>query len=205
MMVLADKSKKYGYDYPKDCYLSDELLERRNAETPDFLELKRLTNIPVFLYGPEKSGGKLHKFVKHRDSIFLGDAKTATSNYVMERADWDGPVVFGTPLNSIEAKRIWGEVWLVPPEVILNLDRLNGNNELTKRDKRFVWLQEQGLDGKPNLRPALKCWMYLAETKYWEDQQTVKMASTKAGLEEVYEWKTDVQFEIPAFLTRRAY
>src|SRR5690606_39436493 len=85
MMVLADKNKKYGYDYPKDCYLSDELLERRNAETPDFLELKRLTNIPVFLYGPEKSGGKLHKFVKHRNSIFLGDRSEEHTSELQSR------------------------------------------------------------------------------------------------------------------------
>lgn len=197
--------QKYNQTYPKDCYLTDELFERRNRETPDYLDLKRLTNIPVFVYGPEKSGGKLHKYLNRKGSIFLGDAKTATTNYVMEKADWDGPVVFGTTIQSVLTRRIWGEAWLVPPEVILNLDKLNGNHELTKREQRFVWLQEQGMEGKPNIRPALKCWMYLAETSYWEDQQTVKMGTSKAGTEDVYDWKTDIQFEIPDFLRRKTY
>lgn len=192
--------KKYGQDYPKDCYLSNELLDRRNPETPDYLELKCLSNIPVFVYGPEKCGGKLNKYINRTGNVFLGEAKTATNNYVMEKAEWDGPVVYGTAINLVNSRRIYGEVYLVDALTILNLDKLNGNQEITKREKRFVWLQEQGMEGKPNVRPALKCWVYIAADEYWEDQRTVEMGYTKYGNEEVFDWKTDIQFEIPDFL-----
>lgn len=204
-LSLDDLRKRYPNQYNKDCYLTDELYDRRNHETPDFLDLKRQTNIPVFLYGPEKIGGKLNRFIQSdTKAVFLGEGRTATQSYVMERAEWDGPVVFNTVAQN--SFRVYGEVYLVSPKTILNLDKLNANNEMTRREKKFVWLMEQGVKGKPKLHPALKCWMYCGREDYWEDQTTQRMGTIKGfNGETAYEWKTDDQFEIPDFLQRSAY
>lgn len=197
---MAHFNPRFPNQYHKDCYLTDELFTRRNSESPDFLELKAFENIPIFVYGPEMTGGKLNKFVTSDPStIFLGEAKSCTESYVMEKADWDGPVLFksGAVQNS---RRVYGEVYLVSPRVILNLDKLNANQEVTKREKFYFWLMEQTVKDKPNLHPALKCWVYLADWDYWETQQTVSMETKKSGKEEYYEWTNDEQFEIPAFL-----
>lgn len=202
MTSLSDLRKRYPNQYDKDCYLTDELFDRRNPETPDYLDFKNLRNIPIFVYGSEMTGGKLHRFLQNDiEAIFLGDGRTATASYVMEKAEWDGPVVFNTVAQN--SFRVYGEVYLVSPKTILNLDKLNANNEIMRREKRFIWLMEQGIKGKANLHPALKCWMYTGIENYWEDQTTHRMETKKgyAG-ESAYEWKTDFQFEIPEFLKR---
>lgn len=192
--------------YQKDCYLTDELFERQNDTTPDWLEIKRFENIPIFVFGQERAGGRFHSILK--DSIWLGEGRTVTHSYLMERTEYDGPVVWHCKHTSVNSHSVHGDVYLVPPKVVLNLDFVNANNEMSRREKNFVWLYDQPLkskDGK-GFRPSLKCWMWLGQEKFWEDQTTLRMATKEnpAG-QKYFEWLNVDQFEIPEFLKKPAF
>jgi hypothetical protein len=192
--------------YQKDCYLTDELFERVNDTTPDWLDIKRVENIPVFVVGQERPGGRHFPILK--DSIWLGEGRTVTHSYLMERSEYDGPVVWHCPKTTMNTHMLHGDIFLVNAKVILNLDFVNANSEMTRREKNFVWLYDQPLKGKEgkSFRPSLKCWMWVGREQFWEDQTTLRMATkkTEAG-HEYFEWLNFEQFEIPDFLKRPSF
>lgn len=182
----------------KDCDLTDQLLERRNETTPDWLDIKLLDNIPVFVYGTLMTGESRSGFLK--DSIFLGEAYTATQGYVMEKAPQGFPVVFSVGVENPKSARIYGEVYLVKPGVILNLDMIEANGFLYQRRKKFVYLLEQEIKPGIKLKPSLKCWLYHGLSEAWEDQPSYPMKTSKVNDKEAYMWSSSFEDEIPNFL-----
>jgi len=188
--------------YQKDCYLTDELFERENETSPDFLDFKNLQNIPVFVYDDCMVGYKNHKLLK--DSVYLGESWTSTQSFVMERSDIDSPVVFHYNGPGVSTKRVYGEVFLLTPKQLLSLDFHMANNELYKREKRFVCLLEQKIKDNVRMKPSLKCWMYLGNPDFWEDRQTVRMSPKETNNQSVWMWtRSTFEDEIPNFLKSR--
>jgi gamma-glutamylcyclotransferase (GGCT)/AIG2-like uncharacterized protein YtfP len=175
----------------KDCDLTDQLLERRNSYTPDFLDRKLEKHIPVFVYGTLKSGFDNHKFLD--GSQALGEAYTTTTSYVMEKCDSGAfPVVYALKSAHPTGQRIYGEVYLVSARHLLNVDVLEKNGQMYQRELRFVHLLEQSFKTKNgSMRPSLKCWIYLGLESFWVHHDTKGMKSKEIENMRVYEWEAE--------------
>lgn len=179
----------------RDCKLTDELLMRDNDETPDYLQLKQRQEHLLFVYGLEKAGGPLHPIIK--DFPTLGDAHTATKAWVMRTVD-NGkvPIAMASSVGQdATSGKVLGEVYVVPPELFLELDRLYGNNTRFVRDTRWIWLADQTLKTQgPRVRPSARCWMYIGHPS-WVHQQSsslcVRKESGANGMiyEKYYDWE----------------
>ncbi|MGE0266072.1 MAG: gamma-glutamylcyclotransferase [Candidatus Obscuribacterales bacterium] len=185
--MAASSGARYGF-----C----EVLERRLSSkfTPDFLERKLERMIPMFFYGTLKKGQRAHSFLKGAE--FVSEAKTASQSFEMFRTspgdEKDFPVVMQSVASKPESGVIWGEVWNVDPITLLEIDRMEGNTELYRRVQRFVWLTDIDVEGKPNLHPSAKVWMYIGVPKYWEDWPLVRAKQNKKdGKVPWYEWEAE--------------
>lgn len=91
---------------------------RDNEFTPDALQLDRLFSyVPVFLYGAEQKGCSNNVILQGFPRIGVGLTKQAAFTlYVCDHE----PVVLETPQDLKYA--VWGEVYLVPPKIIRQLD-----------------------------------------------------------------------------------
>lgn len=142
----------------KDTKLTKELLRRRNKETPDFQELLLEGDNLVFAYGTLRPGGANYHLVKN--SKWLGEGITLADNFIL-RSTGGFPTVKIT--KSHLAGKVCGDVYAVDALTMCELDRLEGNNTLYKRSKKFITMmdQEYPLAGGKTGRPNLECWMYL--------------------------------------------
>ncbi len=180
---MSTENKSY-----KDCTLTDELLERRNRFTPDFLDRKMEKQIPIFVYDRMRAGSSNFSFVK--DAIPLGEAYTTAANFVMETAEDDQAVVFQLEQPNSAGHRVYGEVYLVSPKDLLNIDYLVQNNIRFERSLRYVFLQEQSIPAKnKTMRPSVKCWIYTGKKTFWDQYETTPKRSVEINNQRVYNWE----------------
>ncbi len=188
-------------DWKKDSYLTEDLLQRKNDCSPDFLEWKNTENIPVFVYGNERLGKK-HQDVL-RPHTYMGEGVTVMQHYLMERTEYDGPIVFSAKKVNVNTHGVMGDVFFIPAITLLELDYQMANNEMTVRTHAWVTLLEQT---QSKARPCVRCWMYIAKPEFWEDQATFAMPlsemATEKGRHKVFDWNTKEIDFIPEFLKK---
>lgn len=123
----------------KDKFL--EKLQEREKVTPDINSLKFFKTVPLFVYGLEKADGALWKDTI-AGSLSLGRALTMDDKFVMQQTVHQ-PVVFKTHESDFKKARIKGEVYLVPPERIIQHDNINHNGRLFRRvSQRFMLFEK---------------------------------------------------------------
>lgn len=165
----SDTNPDKVWDYSgSENNILEELSERDNDITPDYLELKNMKNIPVFVYGTLKMGERNHSLLK--DCIFLGEASTAVWGFRMYKAEGGFPVVLKKPSANSDSYRIYGEVYLCSARNILDLDYLESNGRMYDRQKHFIFLHEQNGIFKENARASLQCFMYVGVDAFWKDK-----------------------------------
>lgn len=144
-------------------------LEVRGFHTPDFHELKRHTDIPLFVYGSYKSKEPNHKYLaKH--AKYLGEGRTAISGYSLKENS-DGEVVMFNEVNSQSYAKgyINGELYAVPFEVILILDQFLGNGYYFERTKKnILCLDQVGI--KSSHKPYIGAQIYMGVPSSWRDK-----------------------------------
>lgn len=138
--------------------ITKRLALRKNKETPDFQELLLEGDNLVFVYGTLKPGGSNHDLL--RKSKWLGEGITLSDNYIL-RSGGGFPTVKQSASHL--AGKVCGDVFAVDVLTMCELDRLEGNNTLYTRKKKFITLldQEYKLQGGKTGRPNIECWMYL--------------------------------------------
>lgn len=202
MSVQVQYTRKDGStgSYIKDYCITDELLERNQDTTPDFLDLKMQDYHAVFVYGSLQKGGPMHE--KLSSCPCLGDAYTATQTFEMFNVVSEGmefPVSFSRKQVTKKTGAICGEVYVVPPLLFLDLDYIEGNTKMYRREKKFVFLPDQMFKTKDGAwsYPAVKAWVYLGITDYWEryddylNLMPLKSTVNKRGKTTNYfEWET---------------
>lgn len=138
--------------------ITQELLLRKNRNTPDFFELKARGENLVLVYGTLRVGNPNYYLLE--GSKFLGKATTTTDGFVMRRGRQFPAVKRDT---SSMAGKILGEVFSVDAVTMCELDRLEGNTQFYTREEVFVTLHDQEIklsSGKIG-RPTVKAWMYM--------------------------------------------
>lgn len=124
----------------------EDLGRRYNRNSPDYLERKLEGQIPVFVYGTLRQGFSNHGLLK--DLPYLGRGVSAIEKFEMREPHHGGfPLLFenGQRTNSanVMSGKVHGEVYVVDPLTLLELDRLEGNGYMYARSKQWITLRDQ--------------------------------------------------------------
>lgn len=170
----------YGYDILKEwpgiqdvnmtkvCII-DELLMRKRF-SPDFGNVRNREDILLFVYDEFQRQGSMNPVLS--ESKFLGQGRTAANNFQMKNGRHNVPVVLSNNSKGDSNKGfIRGEVYAVPPETLLQVDKMNSNTVRFRRQKKYIFLLDQEYQTKKgNKRPSVECFMYLGVPEFWENQ-----------------------------------
>lgn len=157
-----------------------EELQKRERYTPDFKKLRLQEDIPVFVYDQFRMNGTNNRLL--RDSKYLGCAVTAHNGFVMR--GYNQPIVVEQNNKLADWRgKIKGEVYAVPPETILTIDKQKMNTMTCQRKMVTVFLTEQHYNTKKGKKhPSIKAWMYLARREHFDHiQLPVQARFTIAG------------------------
>lgn len=92
------------------------------ANTPDVLTFQsKYSYLPVFVYGTTQKNYSDDAVMRNFAKVGVG--YTFGNHYVMYKSKEHEAVIFSDPLNK-EAASIYGELYLVPPEVLFHMDAL---------------------------------------------------------------------------------
>lgn len=195
-MKLTKKDIETPSNYVRECDLTDQLLLRDNDHTPDWLDLKLETYIPIFVYGTLKKGGILHKHIAGFPS--LGAGFTVSSTFIMRDVEGKFPsVVDGDPKNKTFSGRVVGEVFMVSPITILELDTAESNGEMFHRRQHWIMLLNQEYRTKTGKsRPSIKSWMYIGDPDFMETVSSSicvihRESPDSPLLDKYFEWNND--------------
>lgn len=172
-----------------DLSILRELNERFNNTSPDYIERKLEGQIPVFVYGSLRHGFHNHDVIK--GSPYIGEAVTSIEKFEMRELSHGGfPLVFEKGMrglkDNISSGAIRGEVYVVCPRTLLELDRLESNGKMYTRSLQYVLLKDQNLGGKG--RPIKKVWMYLSNEDFWGNKNHHAVSSKVQSSRRYYDW-----------------
>lgn len=181
-----------GNEYDTYNHMRD-LSKRDNTNTRDWKFRKIEDWIPVFVYGSLKSGGWLHNILK--DSFWLGDATTALKEFAMWDSGSGFPVVRDVHKDHEAAGRIVGELYMVDPVTLLELDRVEGNNYMYSRRQAWVWAQDHTKEVEDantgeirKARPAIHAWVYVGMNDFWRGHDLSICIPKKINGLQMYDW-----------------
>lgn len=135
-----------------------------NYYTPDMPDLQRTETNYVFLADNLMRGKARHHYLVNDDWEYLGKAftKSATYGIMMMHSTIEpvNPVYFEVVPNN-EAAFIYGELYEVPPTLMVELDYHQANRLITKRKKVQVVTRGSELE--------VTAWTWLADVDYFTD------------------------------------
>lgn len=147
-------------------YLHDCLME--TMFSPDIHEIQHtFTHVPVFVYGTEKF--KFSDFQVMDNMPRLGIGCTTASRYEMYMAPFLGPIVMTSIAPA--AGKIFGEVFLVTPQVLFWLDDFHQNDAYNRRKEEYIrYYPANQQSEKEKDWYISKCWMYQAVPHMWKSK-----------------------------------
>lgn len=172
--------------------LLDQLSERNTTKTPDFLELKSDHHIPVFVYGSLKSGHRNHEMLS--GCQFLGRGRTVATDLDLRAPSHNAfPIAFRKSIMKTPKEvlgRVSGEIWVVDPKKMLEMDTFENNRTMYNREKVWVVCRDQEIKGSTNkqARPTIQAWMYIGVPDYWEGQVTDRCPYLIEGVSKEFFW-----------------
>lgn len=178
--------------------LCQSLIKRVTNQTPDFIERKSEHFIPVLVYGTLKSGGYFHETLE--GCPFLGDAFTTVPAFVLYE-NTSFPVAFHIG-NASDPRlkhrgKLFGEVYVVDPLTLLQLDRIESNGKMYSRKKITVKL----IDQHEQANRFIQAWIYCGVDRYWSgDMHLTPCGMKSSSVGPVYEWdikRSDLDDKIP--------
>lgn len=143
-------------------------LTEGHDNTPDGPLIRERKNHLVFVYGTLKKGFPRHGAIAR--ATFIGNAFTAAANIQMwvTQGQQRYPVIFwnnNSPSNlhqdKVNAGRVFGEVYLMPPRTLDALDCIEDNGYLYQRREEQCQVIR---DGKVYYA---KCWIYMGIIGSW--------------------------------------
>ena len=149
-----------------------DVLKQRIRRTPDFMELRDKTNIPVFLY---------EDFIYNTDYLYpreiksLGKAVTVANNLVYRKRYMEQMKIGDTfkTMNirgvhvspfKYEEGCVGGHVYLLNYKALLYLDEWYMNREVFERKEIYVFLEDQESPFKTKTDIRLKTYFYEVKT-----------------------------------------
>lgn len=129
--------------------------------TPDSAKIFRKPWHPVFVYGTLRSGFYRHSLVKHLPKVGTGFTKGKVWKMFRTKPNNAGsyPIVLPTT-DTNEQGALYGEIYLVPPKLLRELDFVESNGIQYSRVQRAV-------DVIGPTPTVLNCWFYMGNTEAW--------------------------------------
>ena len=169
--------KSYKYNIPALNW--HERLTTTYRHTPDIMDIERQAQHLLFV---------CDEFQKsHRYNVHLGDGKFKYTAFTEQKlALWKKVLGLETQAialpyglrSNAPAAFIRGDLYLVPPDVIISLDNLRGNTVQFNRKRvslniptrKDVW-DRLGQTTESNTQVnTVRAWMYVGNVDYWGDQ-----------------------------------
>ncbi len=160
-------------------YNQPEVIKRckaRGKYSPDFGTIRYHPLSLVFMYDRDlKQKGLEHKVIFRNDkSRYLGEAFSATATYSLKES-FDTKYCLAFKANEMTMKNkahLIGEIYAVPPEVMLDLDAYHQNGNHYLREFRNVFMMDQPLPVNGKLKyMTQRCWFYLGVEETWKNCQ----------------------------------
>jgi hypothetical protein len=142
-----------------------EHLQKREKYSPDFKNIRRQENIPIFVYDEFRLRGFHNHLLS--ESKYLGFAVSASDIYTLK--GHSQPILMENKhKNSTTRGKIKGEIYTVPPESLLIIDRMKFNGVLFKRYLRTFFLSDQSYKTKAGKKiPSIQAWVYMGIPDQW--------------------------------------
>lgn len=144
-----------------------DILNDNGKYTWDIPYLNQYEGHYVFVYGTLRRGGSNHLVLSgNTKNVFGGVAVTSSARWDMWVADTGaGKPRFPVMLYSGDKSRwakVKGELWYVPTETILKMDRLEANGTLYERTMEGVWVGNE----------KVNAFVYEGMPSFWKDKAT---------------------------------
>lgn len=132
--------------------------------TPDSAKLFRKPWHPVFVYGTLRDGFYRNKLLHGLPKVGTGFTRGKIWKMYRTPPNKAGsyPVALPT-LNTEEQGALYGEIYLVPPKLLRELDFIESNGIQYSRISRAIDV----IGHTPPI--VLACWMYVGNLPAWED------------------------------------
>lgn len=153
---------QYDPKIDPDAFMAN-LSRRRSKFTPDYFQRKMEDHIPMFVYGAMKKGGFLYDDIMD-SCYYLGSGTTSQGHWDL-RTEENG--YYPIMMKSFQGEdaflgKVRGQVFVVDPLTLLQVDRMEQNGVLFKRQKIFIALHDQKYTTKDGLRATIiPCWTYV--------------------------------------------
>lgn len=133
----------------------------------DLTELNyKFSYIPIFVYGMEKFNFSSHNMLD--DHPVLGYGYTASNLYRMYKKMKEHYPVILSGADEPTLGKIQGEVYLVPPKTLFDLDAMYENNVAFKRIRSMIYYCSfEEKDKKDKKSRVSVCWMYVGKRDFW--------------------------------------
>lgn len=149
----------------------DEVLARtlENQSTPDILELDTKRGHLLFVYGSLKASFPRHYLLKSTGARFVAVGMTVMPYslfYQPYRDDDRFPVMLGS-IDSSPAGHVVGQLWIVHPRTIMDLDQMERNGKLFKRLRMQVQVISKPQDKGFQTFALVWPWAYMGIASTW--------------------------------------
>jgi gamma-glutamylcyclotransferase (GGCT)/AIG2-like uncharacterized protein YtfP len=149
----------------------EEIAHRRllNSATPDILQLDEKRGHLLFVYGSLKSPFPRHYLLKSAKAKFVAVGMTFMDYslfYQPNRQDERFPVLL-PPINGSPSGHVVGQLWMVYPQTIMDLDRMERNGVLYQRLRMQCQVISKPMDKGFQLFANVWPWAYMGMPSAW--------------------------------------
>ncbi len=137
--------------------------------SPDTPVLYNNKWLPLFVYGTLRQGFSRHTLLQH--CPYVGSAFTRMTGWVLYRTATQNSYPVLLPALTEQPGAVYGEVYLVSPDVVRELDFVESNGIQYHREYRTIQIHGRGDDAR-----TMAAYMYIGNRGVWKD------AITKKGL-----------------------
>jgi gamma-glutamylcyclotransferase (GGCT)/AIG2-like uncharacterized protein YtfP len=145
-----------------------------NVFSPDAVELTSGSSyVPVFVYGCEKAGMSEHEILhgaKRKGRGWMINPQYKMYWYQSQPTARREPVILKRP-NDPTAARIQGELYVVKPDILFELDRLYENTLYFQRaNKTIQYYLEEDRDKTDRKTFIADAWVFEGKSAQWQDR-----------------------------------
>lgn len=150
------------------------LKRRINWNSPDYMERRVEDHIPLLVMDNTRIGGANFSLVEQHP--YLGEGITVSERFQMKESNLYDDVMFHKIpdedyVKGMVCSSIVGDVMVVDPITLLELDRFYQNTYMFSRIQTWVWLLDQQAPFKNKSRASLKVWCYVMNDEFWQDKK----------------------------------
>jgi hypothetical protein len=161
--------------------INDKFITTLYTDRKEVWRLKQFECHPVFIYGQEQKGMTQHKLLRNSPRVGVGMTSTGCFTLNVSK-EYGYPVAIAEDEADVSAK-LFGEVYLMSPDDIMELDRHYQTGINFRRLRRGIHHYDPAVPQDKRITRVTLCHMYLGETNIWLKRR----ADEEVFLSEIHE------------------